>query len=187
MRTFFLITYHLFGSWNSIGYRLASKIDGWVPGPARMPISDSTQILIDGPGGSGLTSFVQYIEKWNPDFCLAHHNHSGYLYRLAKKRDIPAICITRELSASVRSLKSRYPASNKLIVPHLRFFSVLACANLSNAFFTSLDEIVYDPRNVVKQINQRFNLNLNPGDGIMPHERPMHPDLIDSYSFAKAN
>ncbi len=163
---------------------MASRIDGWVPGPARMPISDSTQMLIDGPGGSGLTSFVHYIEKWNPSFCLAHHNHAGYLYRLAKKRNIPAICITRELSASVRSLKCRYPASNKFVVPHLRFFVVFACAKLTDSYMTSFDEVVSDPRSVVRQINMRFNLNLNEGDGIMPHERPMQPDIVDIGRFA---
>jgi hypothetical protein len=61
------VFYLLFGSWNSFGYHLASKLDRWVPGPARMPINDSTQLLIDGPGGSGLTSFVKYVEKWNPE------------------------------------------------------------------------------------------------------------------------
>jgi hypothetical protein len=172
MRTVFLFFYHLLGSWNSLGYHLASKINSWVAGPARMPIDDSTQLLIDGPGGSGLTSFVKYIEKWNPDVCVAHHNHSGYMYRLAKKKNIPAVCITRSMRECVRSLKSRYPDSNRLLIPHLRYVSVVTCAKLSKAFFTSFEEVVFDPRIVIKKLNKLSGLCLNEGDGVLPHERP---------------
>jgi hypothetical protein len=172
MRTVCLLLYHLFGSWNSFGYCLASRIDRWVSGPARMPINDSTQLLIDGPGGSGLTSFVKYVEKWNPAVCVAHHNHSGYLYRLAKRKNIPVVCITRPMRECVRSLKDRYPDSNRLLIPHLRYIIVVTCAKLSKAHFTSFDEVVSDPRSVISELNAISNLNLNEGDGILPHERP---------------
>lgn len=172
MRTVLLHFYHVFGSWNFLGYRLASKIDRWVPGPARMPISDSTQLLIDGPGGSGLTSFVKYVEKWNPGVCVAHHNHAGFLYRLARRKGIPAVCITRPMRECVRSLKDRYPDSNRVLVPHLRYICVLTCAKFSKALFTSFDEVVSDPRTVISELNAISNLNLNEGDGVLPHERP---------------
>jgi hypothetical protein len=176
MRTVYLFFYHLFGSWNCFGYHLASRVDRWVPGPARMPINDSTQLLIDGPGGSGLTSFVKYVEKWNPGVIVAHHNHAGYLYRLAKKRKMPAVCITRQMSECVRSLKNRYPDSNRFLIPHLRYLCVVTCAKLSGAFFTSFEEVVSDPRSVIKGINTISNLNLNEGDGVLPHERPRQSD-----------
>ena len=72
----------------------------------------------------------------------------------------------------MRSLKDRHPDSNRFLIPHSRYISVVTCAKLANAQFTSFDEVVSGPRSVVSEINAISNLNLNEGDGILPHEPP---------------
>ncbi len=178
MNTALLIVYHLFGSWNAIGYRIGCwwngfhKKDAFSFGPHRMPLRPETNLLVDGPGGSGLTSFHRYIEKWNPLLVIAHHNHCGYVYREACRRGIPSICITRPIGESVRSLKDRYPDSNRLIVPYLRYLGVIWCAKSSKALMLHFNEVVEDPRKMIREINIYYKISLNEGDGVLPHERP---------------
>lgn len=146
------------------------------PHPDLMPWSlpdASTQLVMEAPGCCANHSLAVYLKRHNPGLRLATLTHSAAPVAFAARQGIPCIVLSRDILGYVRSAVSRFP--------HL--YSPRVAARIYTSFYTSVlpvidcvlvadyRDVIHDPSGVIRAVNRGFGLELDPGDGALPHIR----------------
>jgi len=162
------------------------------PHPDLMPWSlpdANTQLVIEEPGSCANHSLATYVKKHNPDLRLATLTHSAAPARFATRHGIPCIVLTRDILGFVCSSVSRFP--------HL--YSPRVAARIYTSFYKSIlpvidrvvvaqfQDVIRDPREVIRAVNGRFSVEFNLGDGALPHIRGTAEMPNDGYPPAETS
>jgi len=127
---------------------------------------DGCDLLVDGAGGSALTSFVNYIEKWNPHLRISHHCHVPAPIEYCLDENIPCVVCVRNPVDQFSSFVARTQREGEWInfwffFSHYKF----VFRHRDSILLAKFDDIISRPDEIVRSINKRFGLVLSPGDG----------------------
>ncbi len=136
-------------------------------------ITNKTELLIDGPTRSGNHFAVHYVKRFN-DITLARHYHSPGAIRLAFKKKVPTLLLVRDPVEQIASayvyLEKNVPLK-RIIKSYQIFYE--RCLLAKNWYVVAcFDEIINNPDNIIKKINNKYDLNLQ--------SEPLSPSLNEA-------
>jgi hypothetical protein len=132
-------------------------------------------VVIEGAGGCGLSSFVVYFKRFNPGVRVGHHTHVYASVRWAARLGLPCVVLERRGEEAARSIASRFPGvPNWLARYRCWLFERELHAHAGDRVLrVSFDELIArGPARVIDDINASFATSFDRGDGILPHTRP---------------
>lgn len=136
--------------------------------PGRTVVDSSTDLVIDGIGGSGNSFITEYVRQANRDRTVASHQHSPAHLRESIRLGVPAVLIVRSPADSIASLMAR--RDDYLDAPgHLRRyhqFHARLRRHLDDLIVVPFEQAVNEPEVVVERINERSGLALRTLDAV---------------------
>lgn len=127
-----------------------------------------TELIIASPGHCASHALLKYITQYNPDrnILLGPHAPAPIVY--AVRHGIPCVILTKDFLAY---MKSSYHSSNPTAGHNPMLFYKRILPVLEELLVVRFEDLIKEPKEIVEKINQRFSLDLNTGDNVLPRVR----------------
>lgn len=164
---------HVFLGWSRLGWRIFYRFHCLCEGNLRPLKNKELHMMLDGATASACSAMYHYIHKWNPNIVIMTQPHSAGALRgfkgpkLVISRHLPDIYCSR-FQRKRKLWKNHFIIWASCFLEKLRIVIWYAMVPFEDCVVAKYEDVIVDPRFALREINNRFGLKLNVGDGIFP-------------------
>ena len=137
----------------------------WTRYPGKELPDHTTELMLASPGHCASHSLLKYLKKHNSQRNILLATHAPAPVRYAVKARIPCIVLSRDMHDYVNS--SCHHKGDK-IGAHAPMVFWVGIVHYSEGFILGkYEEIIRDPRPLIRRVNQKYGTDFNEGDGDM--------------------
>ena len=137
----------------------------WTRYPGKELPDSTTELMIASPGHCASHALLQYLRKHNPERNILLTTQAPAPVVYATKHGIPCIVLSRDMYDYVNS---SYHHSGDHTGAHAPMVFCTGIIRHSEGFVLgAYEEIIHDPRPLIRRVNQKYGSTFNEGDGDM--------------------